>query len=214
MSDGWQRRQAQTRQAVLDAVGALIAAEGVEALSVRRLAERAGVAVATLYNQFGDRQGILVSFVENGLDQLEGELDAAPPQEPIDVTRALFAAFDGRFASEPDVWRPIFATLGSGPGVHGMGEIGDRVVATITADLEKAAADGRLIHGCDTALVARHVFHTRMSRLERWANGVLDWETYLVSSQLGLELILAAILVEPHRSDALDRSGALGESGR
>ncbi|MEM9041997.1 MAG: TetR/AcrR family transcriptional regulator, partial [Actinomycetota bacterium] len=94
MSDGWQRRQAQTRQAVLDAVGALIAAEGVEALSVRRLAERAGVAVATLYNQFGDRQGILVSFVENGLDQLEGELDAAPPQEPIDVTRALFAAFD------------------------------------------------------------------------------------------------------------------------
>lgn len=210
MSEGWQRRQAATRRSVLAAAGELIAEGGVDALTVRRLADRAGVAVATLYNQFGDRNGILVAFVGNGLDQLEVELDAAPAREPIDATRALFDAFDARFAAEPDVWRPIFAMLKAGPGVHGMGEVGDRVVATIETDLAKAAAEGRLVAGCDTERLARHVFHTRMSRLEKWANGVFDWEWYRTSSQLGLELILAAVLVEPYRGDALARSGVLG----
>ena len=40
MSDGWQRRQAQTRQAVLDAVGALVAAEGLAGVGPERLERR------------------------------------------------------------------------------------------------------------------------------------------------------------------------------
>ena len=38
---------------MFDAVGGLIADGGLEALTMRKLAERADVAVATLYNQFG-----------------------------------------------------------------------------------------------------------------------------------------------------------------
>ena len=48
MVHGWDERQQRTRNEVLDAVGALIAEGGVEFLTMRRLAERAGVAVATL----------------------------------------------------------------------------------------------------------------------------------------------------------------------
>ncbi|MDG1392647.1 MAG: TetR/AcrR family transcriptional regulator, partial [Ilumatobacter sp.] len=68
---GWERRQERTRAEVLAAAGEIIAAEGLEGLTMRKLAARAGVAVATLYNQFGDRDGVLVAFVSNGLDQLE-----------------------------------------------------------------------------------------------------------------------------------------------
>lgn len=209
MSDGWERRQERTRRDVLDATGALISESGVDGLTMRKLAERAGVAVATLYNQFGDRDGVLVAFVSSGLDQLEIELDAQPDAGPIDTTRQLFEALDEKFSDEPDVWRPIFASLKSGSGGHGMGEVGDRVVASIEADFAKAAADGRFVADIDVVGLARHVFITRMNRLEKWATADIEWESYRASSTLGLELILAAVLAGSDRDDALRRSGAI-----
>ncbi len=207
MSDGWERRQERTRRDVIDAAGVLIAESGLDGLTMRKLAERAGVAVATLYNQFGDRDGVVVAFVSSGLDQLEIELDAQPDAGPIDTTRALFEALDENFAAEPEVWRPIFASLKFGSEDHGMGEVGDRVVAYIESDFAKAASDGRFDVDVDVERLARHVFNTRMNRLEKWANAAIDWDSYRSSSTLGLELILAAVLSEPHRAVALTRSG-------
>jgi AcrR family transcriptional regulator len=196
MADGWERRQKQKRRDVLVAAGSLISEHGLEGLTMRKLAARAGVAVATLYNQFGDRDGLLVAFVSNGLDQLEIEFGAEPAHGPIDTTRALFAALDAEFDSATDVWRPIFSTLKQGPGSHGMGEVGDRVVAFIEADFAKAAADGLFVIDCDVKRLARHVFTTRMNRLEKWATGAIEWDAYRDSSDLGLELTLAAVLAD------------------
>jgi AcrR family transcriptional regulator len=207
MSDGWERRQERTRQHVLDATGALVAEAGLDGLTMRKLAERAGVAVATLYNQFGDREGVLVAFVSAGLDQLEVDLDAQPDVGAIETTRQLFEALDVEFSADPAVWRPIFASMQSGLQTHGMGEVGDRVVAYIEADLAKAAADGKFAVDVDTAALARHIFITRTNRLEKWANGAIEWDQYRSSAVLGLELILAAVLREPLRSTSLARSG-------
>ena len=207
MSDGWSRRQERTRQAVFEAVGAIIAEGGLEALTMRKLAERADVAVATLYNQFGDRRQLLVAFVDHGLDQLELEFDAAPAAGPVDTTRQLFAALDDEFAARPEVWRPIFSMLKSGADVHGMSAVGDRVVALIEADLDKAAAADLFVADVDTARLARHVLTTRMSRLEKWALGVIEWDAYVESSRVGLELVLGSVLVEPLRTSSLRRSG-------
>lgn len=209
MADGWERRQERTRRDVVDATGEIIAADGLEGVTMRKLAVRAGVAVATLYNQFGDRDGVLVAFVSRGLDTLESELDEQAARRPIEATRALFSALDATVANEPTVWRPIFATLGAGSGVHGMGEVGDRVALFIEQDFAKAAADGRFVPGVDVERLARHVFVTRMSRLEKWAHHAIDWEQYLASSTLGLEVTLAAVLVEPDRSEALRNSGVI-----
>lgn len=193
---------------MLEAAGALIAESGLDGLTMRKLANRAGVAVATLYNQFGDRSGVLVAFVSSGLDRLEVEFDAQPAVEPIEATRALLEAFDAEFAGQPEVWRPIFSTLRSGPGHHGMGPVGDRVTAFIEQDFAKAAAAGMLIIDCDVETLAHHVFNTRMNRLEKWATGIIEWDQYRRSSRLGLELTLAAVLAAPDARDAaLQASG-------
>ncbi|MFN3257759.1 MAG: TetR/AcrR family transcriptional regulator [Ilumatobacter sp.] len=209
MSDGWVRRQERTRRDVIDAVGALIAESGVDGVTMRKLAERAGVAVATLYNQFGDRDGVIVAFVSSGLDQLEIDLDAQPPVGPVDTTRTLLDAFDETFLEDPAVWRSIFASLKSGSGSYGMGEVGERVVQYINTDLAKAAADGMFVVDVDTEVVARALFQSQLHRLEKWAHGVIDWEQYRESSRLGLELALAGLLAEPWRSESLRASGAI-----
>jgi AcrR family transcriptional regulator len=192
---------------VLQAAGEIIAAGGVEALSMRRLAERAGVAVGTLYNQFGDRDGILVAIVSNGLDGLERSLDASPASGPLDATRMLLAGLDATIAGSVEVWRPVFAVIRATPGHAGLGAVGDRFEKLIEHDLAKAAADGLFRFDIDTERLAWHIFMTRLSRLERWSVGVITWEEYLASSRLGLEISLSAVLVEPLATEALQRSG-------
>jgi AcrR family transcriptional regulator len=210
MSRGWDSRQQRTRADVLAAVGAIIAADGLDGLTMRKLADRAGVAVATLYNQFDDRNGVLVAFVSQGLDELELELDEQPAAEPIDGTRVLFEALDSTIGSRVDIWRPVLATLKSNPTSQRMGAVGERIIASIENDLAKAQASAMLYLDCDTDRLARHIFVQWMRGLERWAQGTIDWDMYRYNSQLGLELALAAVLVEPQRTDSLRRVGIVG----
>lgn len=207
MSQGWQSRQQRTRAEILLAVGEIIDADGLDGLTMRKLAERAGVAVATLYNQFTDRDGVLVAFVSGGLDELELELDEQPTTEPIDTTRALFAALDETIDGRAHVWRPVIATLRTVPDTPRMGAVGERIVAAIRTDLAKAQATGLFVVRCDTDRLAWHIFVSWMRGLERWAHGTIAWDVYRSSSRIALELALASVLVEPRRSEALHRAG-------
>ncbi len=207
MSQVWETRQQRTRREILNAVGEFVAAHGLDGLTMRKLAERAGVAVATLYNQFDDRNGVLVAFVSNGLDQLELELDEQPAAAPIDATRILFAAVDDTIAADVGIWRPVLATLQSNPGSQRMGGVGERIVRAIETDFEKAQASGLFVAECAIDRLAWHVFVQWMRGLERWAQGTIDWGLYRSNHRVGLELALAAVLVEPHRTDALRRAG-------
>ena len=163
MGTGWDDRQERTRSDVLQAAGELIAGGGVESLSMRRLAERAGVAVGTLYNQFGDRDGILVAFVSNGLDGLERSLDEDAAADPIDATRQVFEGLDATIASAIDVWKPVFAVITTSPDLAGMGAVGDRFVQLVEGDLGKAAAAGMFAKDIDVERLARHIFNTRIA---------------------------------------------------
>lgn len=209
MSQGWESRQQRTRAEILQAVGEIIAAEGLDGLTMRKLADRAGVAVATLYNQFTDRDGVLVAFVGNGLDELESELDEQPAADPIDATRVLFDALHASIDDRSHVWRPVLATLRSVPNSPRMGAVGERIVAAVEADLAKAQAEGLFVAPCDVDRLAWHIFVTWMRGLERWAQGTIDWELHRSSSQIALELALASVLVEPLRREALRLAGVV-----
>ncbi|NQY55145.1 MAG: TetR/AcrR family transcriptional regulator [Ilumatobacteraceae bacterium] len=212
MVHGWDERQQRTRNEVLDAVGALIAEGGVEFLTMRRLAERAGVAVATLYNQFGDREGVIVAYVGRGLDDLEQRLDAEPADDPIDATRAVFEALDATIGADPRVWQPVFAMIRSEADLEGLGAVGDRFAAIVEHDLAKASVDGRFVdidagRVLDTEELAWHLLGQRLRVLERWAVGAITWAEYTEIGRLGLELSLAALLRGDERIAALRRSG-------
>jgi len=209
MSQGWESRQQRTRAEILHAVGEIIGADGLDGLTMRKLADRAGVAVATLYNQFTDRDGVLVAFVSSGLDQLEFELDEQPAADPIDATRVLFAALDETIDARKHVWRPVLATLRSVPNAPRMGAVGERIVAAVEADLAKAQAASMLVASCNVDRLAWHIFVSWMRGLERWAQGTIDWDVYRSSTQTAIEVALAAVLVEPMRTDALRRAGVL-----
>jgi AcrR family transcriptional regulator len=73
-----------TRDAVVDAAAALVAQEGYQALSMRRLAARCGVAPMTLYSYVGTKDELLQALMNRVLASVEPETDAcAPWQEQI-----------------------------------------------------------------------------------------------------------------------------------
>ena len=60
---------------VLDAADALLAAEGVEALTTTRIAAEANVAVGSLYQYFPDKRAIVDAIADRYLEEFEGLMD-------------------------------------------------------------------------------------------------------------------------------------------
>ena len=103
----------------------------------------------------------------------------------------------------------MLATLRSVPNSPRMGAVGERIVAAIEADLAKAQAGGLLVVDSKVDRLAWHIFVSWMRGLERWAQGTIDWDLYRSSSLTAIEVALAAVLIEPMRSEALRRAGVL-----
>jgi AcrR family transcriptional regulator len=69
------------RRAVLRTAGEILEKEGLESLSLREVARRAGVSHNAPYRHFPDRDGLLVALVEEGFRMLLDALARRPRRE-------------------------------------------------------------------------------------------------------------------------------------
>src|SRR3954453_9835907 len=69
------------RQAVLQKAGEILEKEGLDALSLRELARRAGVSHNAPYRHFPDRESLLAALVEEGFQMLVDALAQRPQRE-------------------------------------------------------------------------------------------------------------------------------------
>jgi AcrR family transcriptional regulator len=63
---------------LLDAAERLAQTEGIDALSVRRLADQVGTTTRAVYSLFGSKDGLLVALGVSAFDWLASELDLLP----------------------------------------------------------------------------------------------------------------------------------------
>lgn len=83
------RSQHQRRRRIVQAAAALASRGGVEAMQMRTVAERAGVALGTLYRYFPSKMDLVVAVVGEEMDTLEGSLDRRPPRSGTAAGRAV-----------------------------------------------------------------------------------------------------------------------------
>lgn len=86
------------RRTVLDASLALIAEEGLAALSLREVARRAGVSHQAPYHHFKDRAAILAALAEEGYEKLQAAMRKAAakgtsPLEKLEGTGRAYIQF-------------------------------------------------------------------------------------------------------------------------
>ena len=106
------------RQRILDAVSALLKDEGAAALTTRAVAQRAGVTEASIFNNFGNKAGLLRALVEEALPQyaeLRQRLEAAPEPGLEDWLVEVFLAARAFFAALLPLAGAALATPVAGP---------------------------------------------------------------------------------------------------
>ena len=105
------------RATLLRSALALIDAEGVEALSLRRLAKTAGVSPAAPYHHFRDKEALLAMLAEEGFRALHTDLLTSVRSEPEGGTRAglqnLALAYVRFAVTHPAHYRLMFGAVGA-----------------------------------------------------------------------------------------------------
>ena len=101
-------RQARSRARlaqILAAADAILAEEGVEALTVRRIAERAGVAVGSLYQFFPDKGSVVDAVARAYIAEFDGAVEAmvnaASTGDWSDPVGRIVDEFVGLYRSHP-----------------------------------------------------------------------------------------------------------------
>ncbi|HVZ89562.1 MAG TPA: TetR/AcrR family transcriptional regulator [Polyangia bacterium] len=171
-----------TLQAVLAAAEEVFADAGLHAAHMGEIAERAGVAVGTLYNHFADREALLAGLAEARFKELlaniDGALKASADRPFRERARALVVAMLNYYErhqkfmriflqGETGRYERTFPTI-SGAMKHKMTEIGARVEKLIDQGVREKAVRSDysdlapfFLIGMMRALVMRHVIHGR-----------------------------------------------------
>jgi AcrR family transcriptional regulator len=97
-----QHHHGDLRRALLDALAEAAASQSPEALSLRDLARRAGVAHSAAAPHFGDKRGLLTAFAAEGFQRLAGSQRAAMAAAPPDPAAQLAASGLGYIAFARD----------------------------------------------------------------------------------------------------------------
>lgn len=69
-----QQRSRDRVQRLLEAAGQVVAEVGVEAVTTRSIAERAGIPVASLYQYFSDKEAVLLALVERDMAEMDQQV--------------------------------------------------------------------------------------------------------------------------------------------
>ena len=89
LGGGLSRSQVERRQRILDAATSLASRGGFEAVQMRDVAERADVALGTLYRYFPSKVHLLVTIMHEQTNQLTQRLDRRPPRGDTAADRVL-----------------------------------------------------------------------------------------------------------------------------
>lgn len=89
MTGARSRSQHQRRRRIVQAAAALASRGGVEAMQMRTVAERAGVALGTLYRYFPSKMDLVVAVVAEEIDLLEASIQRRPPRAATPPRRAV-----------------------------------------------------------------------------------------------------------------------------
>ena len=201
------RVQERTRRHVLDAARDFVEQHGVEQLTMRRLAEEAGVSVRTLYNHFGDKESLLAALIQRSLDSVDDAVHHLTSVDPIeriweavslslnqivvDIPKAVVRAvlMDDQLLKKIDVQWAGWDLI--------VGEIGN------------ATRRGALRGDVDAGELADHAGMVLFHLQRRWTAGEIDVEGLLAGALHAFDLCLLAVARPKARNRILEHMAAL-----
>lgn len=205
------RAQQRTQRHVLDVARAFVEEYGVEHLSMRRLATEAEVSVRTLYNHFGDKDGLLTALVQRSLDSIDVAVHHLSSRDPIErIWEAIALSIDRILADVPKA--VIRAVLMDDRLLH---QINLRWTGwdLIVNEIRAATRRGVLRDDVDPDVLADHAAMVLFHLQRRWTVGQIDSEDLRAGALHAFDLCLLTVarprarerILEHIRSTQIDR---------
>lgn len=209
LTDVGRREQAKAdrRLKIVRAARDLIRETGDTNLSMRMIAQRAEVSVATPYNLFGSKRAVVMAVLEDERDFLD-RFNSLKVDNAIDRLFEAHALGAGYFIQDPDFYRPLWKALLDTNGEDNTGlatpERQEQTRAAWRWLLTCAQEEGLLHTGIPVEILERMLSHLGNGVMLSWAMGTLPTDHLLSSASLGYALILSAAAT-PAGRPLLDR---------
>lgn len=102
------REKENLRRAILDAARELFVAEGYEAVSMRKIADKIEYSPTTIYLHFRDKDDLLIALSEEGFALLKARLDRRDEPDPVERLRQGGHTYLDFALSQPHYYKIMF----------------------------------------------------------------------------------------------------------
>ena len=190
-----EQAKAERRLRIVRAARDLIRETGDTNLSMRMIAQRAEVSVATPYNLFGSKRAVVMAVLEDERDFLH-RFKALNVDNSIDRIFKAHALGIGYFIEDPDFYRPLWKALLDTQGGDDTGlatpERQEQTRAAWRWLISSAQQEGLLENSMPAELLERALFHLGNGIMLSWAMDALPTRDLLPSAGLGYAFVLAS----------------------
>lgn len=131
---------------MIDAVKEIIATEGTESISVRKVADMAGYSYATIYNYFADLNELLWYVTADYLDEIIGIFAAIDPANKTgpELFKEAYKTYVLFYLDNPAVYRFLFfMDLGPPPP-----KVAEKLQTPVLANMQIVAMQSCVAEGC------------------------------------------------------------------
>jgi AcrR family transcriptional regulator len=136
-----ERFRQESAQEILTAAEAVFIEQGLAGASMSQIAERAGVAVGTLYNRFKDREALLLALLAQRRAELLAELEVTASQlEPLELPERLTGVVHALLV-QCEQHRPFLRLVFASEWGHGPGK--ELMLRALRERLEAVLAPSR-----------------------------------------------------------------------
>ena len=186
-----ERAKGERRARIVRATYDLLRDVGVEALSMKAVAARAGVSLSTVYNLFDSKQEVLARVFDQDLAHFESLVAAAPARDVLDrIFDALDIAAD-LYEADPAFYRAILWRRPSGGGELRLeATLREPRVAFWRTMVAAAVREGWLRRGVDPAVVGALMIQISGGVLGDWIAGDITIGTLRRELKLGFAAAL------------------------
>ena len=103
-----EQKKIRRRALILEISRGLIASKGLRSLKVRDIAEAADCSIGSVYNEFGDFDGVILTVNRETVQTLTARLMAVPKDDPVRQLHGLAATYLEFAAEHANLLRSLF----------------------------------------------------------------------------------------------------------
>ncbi|RMF17429.1 MAG: TetR/AcrR family transcriptional regulator [Candidatus Dadabacteria bacterium] len=187
------------RLRILEAARRIIVEEGVDALSMRKLADRADLVVKTLYNLYGSKEGILTAIIEQGTASIDEAFSQAPAEGLPGFLR-LLSTIEQAVLENADILKPAIVASFHQSGVRDATAVAmhNRRIATVADVLRQGQERGLFRPDFDLDLAAAILYRNYINTVADWAFDVIDADQYRILSRYNTLATACAFVADEH----------------